>query len=136
MPSKSDDVDDFHARFDVPVDVPFVQGDSHEKCRTSLITEEYWEYLDAIHAQDPVAAFDALIDLVYVCVGAARTWGWDFDEGWRRVHESNMSKLDPDGRPIIRDDGKILKTSPLFRPPKLDDLVRGDECTESPESSD
>ena len=48
--------------------------------------------------------------------------GWDLDETLHRVHESNMSKLDEDGKPIYRDDGKVLK-GPNYAPPNLDDLV-------------
>ncbi len=47
---------------------------------------------------------------------------WDLDEAMNRVHESNMSKLGPDGKPIRRPDGKILK-GPNYKPPILTDLV-------------
>ena len=48
--------------------------------------------------------------------------GWDLDEALHRVHESNMSKLDEDGKPIYREDGKVLK-GPTYAPPQLEDLV-------------
>ena len=63
-----------------------------------------------------------LADLVYVCYQYAANMGWDLDEALHRVHESNMSKLDEDGKPIYRDDGKVLK-GPNYAPPNLDDLV-------------
>ncbi len=63
-----------------------------------------------------------LADLVYVCYQYASNMGWDLDEALHRVHESNMSKLDEDGKPIYRDDGKVLK-GPNYAPPNLDDLV-------------
>jgi len=47
---------------------------------------------------------------------------WDLDEAMHRVHESNMSKLDEDGKPIYREDGKVLK-GPNYSPPNLEDLV-------------
>ena len=63
-----------------------------------------------------------LADLVYVCYQYAANMGWDLDEAMFRVHESNMSKLGKDGKPIYRDDGKVLK-GPDYKPPNLDDLV-------------
>ena len=48
--------------------------------------------------------------------------GWDLDEALHRVHKSNMSKLDEYGKPILREDGKVLK-GPMYAPPNLEDLV-------------
>ncbi len=48
--------------------------------------------------------------------------GWDLDKAMDLVHESNMSKLDEDGNPIYREDGKVLK-GPNYKPPNLEDLV-------------
>ena len=63
-----------------------------------------------------------LADLVYVCYQYAENQGWDLDEALDRVHKSNMSKLDEDGNPIFRKDGKVLK-GPNYAPPNLEDLV-------------
>ena len=63
-----------------------------------------------------------LSDLVYVCYQYAANMKWDLDEAMYRVHESNMSKLGEDGKPIYRDDGKVLK-GPNYQPPNLADLV-------------
>ena len=63
-----------------------------------------------------------LADLVYVCYQYAANLGWDLDEAMHRVHESNMSKLGENGKPIYRDDGKVLK-GPNYAPPTLEDLV-------------
>ena len=63
-----------------------------------------------------------LADLVYVCYQYAENLGWDLDEALHRVHASNMSKLDEDGKPIYRKDGKVLK-GPNYAPPNLEDLV-------------
>jgi predicted HAD superfamily Cof-like phosphohydrolase len=57
-----------------------------------------------------------------VCVGFAVTYGWDFDSAFNRVHTSNMSKLDADGNPIYREDGKVIK-SDCYQPPNLKRLV-------------
>tara|TARA_R100000742_G_C4224744_1_gene47632 strand:- start:43 stop:192 length:150 start_codon:yes stop_codon:yes gene_type:complete len=48
--------------------------------------------------------------------------GWDLDRALHRVHESNMSKLDDEGKPIYREDGKVLK-GPNYKPPNLEDLI-------------
>ena len=95
-----------------------------------LIAEESREFLEAtdeslslfpcLHATR-VEALKELADLVYVCYQYAANIGWDLDEALRRVHESNLSKLD-DGRPIYREDGKVLK-GPKYKPPTLTDLV-------------
>ena len=63
-----------------------------------------------------------LSDLVYVCYQYAVNMGWNLDEAMHRVHESNMSKLDEYGKPIFREDGKVLK-GPMYQPPDLTDLV-------------
>ena len=90
----------------------------------SLIREEYSELRDA-HYDDSIsdeATLKELADLVYVCYQYAENLEWDLNQALCRVHESNMSKLGADGKPIRRDDGKILK-GPNYRPPFLTDLV-------------
>ena len=63
-----------------------------------------------------------LADLVYVCYQYAENMHWFLDESLNRVHESNMSKLGEDGKPIYREDGKVLK-GPGYKPPDLSDLI-------------
>ncbi len=63
-----------------------------------------------------------LADLVYVCHQMAASFSWDLQVAHNRVHESNMSKLDADGKPIRREDGKVLK-GPNYYQPSLIDLV-------------
>lgn len=63
-----------------------------------------------------------LADLTYVCFQAAAAFGWDLEEAFRRVHESNLSKLGEDGKPIRNELGKILK-GPNYTEPSLIDLV-------------
>ena len=81
----------------------------------SLIVEEFKEFLQAegmlfMHGRNHQEhALKELADLVYVCYQYAENMGWFLDEALNRVHESNMSKLDEDGNPIYRDDGKVLK---------------------------
>ena len=63
-----------------------------------------------------------LSDVVYVCYQLAAAFGMDLDTAMERVFESNMSKLDDDGKPIYREDGKVLK-GPNYKEPLLDDLI-------------
>jgi predicted HAD superfamily Cof-like phosphohydrolase len=94
----------------------------------TLIVEEFKEFLDAenqlimgltVNATD---CLKELADLVYVCFQYAENLRWDLDEALNRVHQSNMSKLGEDGKPIRREDGKILK-GPNYKEPILSDLV-------------
>ena len=93
-----------------------------------LIVEEFKEFLEAestlylSSSEHKENALKELADLVYVCYQYAENMGWDLDEAMYRVHESNMSKLDEKGKPIYREDGKVLK-GPNYKPPNLQDLV-------------
>ena len=106
-----------------PANGTYVEA-QHEavKLRKRLITEEYTEVVDAIEQEPDESVLKELADLVYVTYGYAATFGWDLDEAVRRVHASNMSKLGADGKPIYRDDGKVLK-SENYKKPDLKDLV-------------
>jgi predicted HAD superfamily Cof-like phosphohydrolase len=93
-----------------------------------LIVEEFKEFLEAEQlllkdfTRNKEDCLKELADLVYVCYQYAANMGWDLDEAMDRVHKSNMSKLDDNGQPIFREDGKVLK-SPNYQPPTLTDLV-------------
>ena len=98
------------------------QEDGLEELASKLIAEEFKEFMDET-GDNQAALLKELADLVYVCYGYADRFGWDLDEAFRRVHLSNMSKLDPvTGKPIFREDGKILKSS-AYKEPNLKDLV-------------
>ena len=94
----------------------------------NLIVEEFKEFLEAeglMFRDSPTIKAEALkelADLVYVCYQYAANMGWDLDKALHLVHESNMSKLDEYGKPIFREDGKVLK-GPNYKPPNLEDLV-------------
>lgn len=98
--------------------------------RFLLIKEEFKEFIDAIKASETdiankekqAAVLKELCDVVYVLYGFAEKFGWDADEAFARVHASNMSKVGPDGEPVYREDGKLLK-GPNYKPPYLLDLV-------------
>ena len=94
----------------------------------NLVIEEFKEFLEAegmlfrhaLHYHEH--ALKEIADLVYVLYQYAENMGWDLDTAMERVHQSNMSKLDEDGKPIYRGDGKVLK-GPNYVPPNLSDLL-------------
>jgi len=88
----------------------------------ALIDEEWSEFHEAYHFKDQSEQLKELADLVYVAYQMAASQDWDLDEAMRRVHQSNMSKLGEDGKPIYRADGKVLK-GPNYKPPYLNDLI-------------
>ena len=93
-----------------------------------LVIEEFKEFLEAedlLFRENPTIKSEALkelADLVYVCYQYAENMGWSLDEALDRVHKSNMSKLGEDGKPVYREDGKVLK-GPNYKPPTLTDLI-------------
>ena len=92
--------------------------------RIDLIEEELEEFKDAIIDGDGtlVDVADALSDLLYVVYGAGHSFGIDLDKCFAEVHRSNMSKLDDDGLPFYREDGKVLK-GPNFSEPDLTSVL-------------
>jgi predicted HAD superfamily Cof-like phosphohydrolase len=86
------------------------------KLRVALLQEEVGEFITASEKGDLVAIADALADIAYVVYGTALTYGIDLDSALREVHRSNMRKLGNDGKPLIRDDGKVLKSERYFPP--------------------
>ena len=84
--------------------------------RYDLIREELQELFDAIGEKDIVEVADALTDILYVTYGAGHAFGIDLDACFDEVQRSNMSKLGADGKPIYRDDGKVLKGPNYFEP--------------------
>ena len=84
--------------------------------RLELIQEELDELSYAVADRDMIQIADALTDLLYVVYGAGHTFGLDLDECFHEVHASNMSKLGEDGRPLHREDGKVLKGPNYFEP--------------------
>jgi len=86
--------------------------------RYNLIKEENEEYLDACKNGDIVEIADALGDQLYILFGTILRHGLQhkIEEVFDEIQRSNMSKLDENGEPIFREDGKILKSSLYFKP--------------------
>ena len=94
-----------------------------------LVVEEANEFLEAADQcfADPendkrrAELLKELADVVFVCYQFAATYGLDLDEAMERIYQSNMSKLDEQGKPIYREDGKVLK-GPNYKEPDLTHL--------------
>ncbi len=86
------------------------------KLRLELIREEVEELNVGIEGMDIVEIADALTDILYVVYGAGHAFGIDLDTCYAEVHRSNMSKLGEDGKPIYREDGKVMKGPDYFHP--------------------
>jgi predicted HAD superfamily Cof-like phosphohydrolase len=91
--------------------------------RLDLIEEEVQELRDGLGKQSMLEIADALTDILYVVYGAGHAFGIDLDDCFHEVHRSNMTKLGEDGRPMYRDDGKVMK-GPNYEEPDLDQFVR------------
>lgn len=112
-------VEEFHRTYDLPViDSPTLASYERFVLRLDLIEEELDEFVDAHVGNDIVGVADALADLMYVVIGAALEYGIPLDTVFNEVHRSNMSKLDENGKPIYREDGKVLK-GPNFTEPDI-----------------
>ena len=84
--------------------------------RISLISEELDELKKAISDNNIVEIADALTDILYVTYGAGHAFGINLDKCFHEVQESNMSKLDQDGKPIFNEHGKVMKGPSYFKP--------------------
>jgi predicted HAD superfamily Cof-like phosphohydrolase len=86
--------------------------------RLGLIQEEFNELKDAFNENDLIEVADACADILYVVLGLTISYGIPIDEVFAEVHRSNMSKLDENGNPVIREDGKVIKGK-FYSPPDL-----------------
>lgn len=110
-------VKQFHQFYGQPTSTePHLLDEERLEFRKKLIQEEYEEFLEAVEDGDLVNAFKELADLIYVVEGTAVEMGGDLDAVFNEVHESNMSKLGADGKPVYREDGKVLKGPDYFEP--------------------
>jgi predicted HAD superfamily Cof-like phosphohydrolase len=102
---------------------PEFPSDDTVKLRIELISEELQELVDACNANDIIEVADALTDILYVTYGAAHSFGIPIDECFKEVQRSNMSKLGEDGKPIYREDGKVMK-GPNYSVPNLKNVLQ------------
>jgi predicted HAD superfamily Cof-like phosphohydrolase len=90
--------------------------------RLDLINEEVGELCEAVELNDMTEIADALTDILYVTYGMGAALGIDLDKCFEEVQRSNMSKLGEDGKPMYREDGKVLK-GPNYSPPDLTSVL-------------
>ena len=113
-------VQEFHDAFGVySTNKPIADvGDKLIELRYNLMGEENAEYLHAAKNGDLVEVADALGDMLYILCGTIITHGMQhkIEEVYAEIQRSNMSKLDRDGNPIYREDGKVMKSDQYFKP--------------------
>jgi predicted HAD superfamily Cof-like phosphohydrolase len=107
---------EFHRVFGVTIDAPWTP--ELIKLRLDLLLEELCELEEAMLAGDRPGTAQESADLEYVLHGTTISLGINLDAAVAEVHRSNMSKLGADGKPIYREDGKVLK-GPNYRPPDM-----------------
>ena len=91
-------------------------NDKITSLRYELIKEELDEFKEAIDKRDIKEVADALTDILYVTYGAGHAFGIDLDKCFEEVQNSNMSKLDSNGKPIYNANGKVMKGPNYFKP--------------------
>ena len=95
---------------------PAFSTDKINKLRIDLIKEELDELTEALKNKDLLEVADALTDILYVTYGAGHAFGIDLDKCFQEVQNSNMSKLDQNGKPIYNESGKVMKGPNYFKP--------------------
>ena len=120
MKSKIKAVELFHNSFGLGVaQTPMANlGTEKNRLRFNLMDEENKEYFEAATNGDLVEVADALGDMLYILCGTILEHGMQYkiEEVFEEIQRSNMSKLGEDGKPIYRDDGKVLKGPNYFKP--------------------
>jgi len=113
-------VEDFHNAFGIenrqtPTDE---LSESQRELRYRLMAEENDEYMEAVKNNDLVEIADALGDQLYILCGTILKHGLQdkIAAVFQEIQRSNMSKLDADGKPIYREDGKVMKSNLYFKP--------------------
>ena len=95
---------------------PSFSTDKINKLRLDLIKEELTELTEAMNNKDLLEVADALTDILYVTYGAGHAFGINLDKCFDEVQNSNMSKLDENGKPIYNEHGKVMKGPNYFKP--------------------
>lgn len=116
---------------------PTLINPTESMLRYELGKEELIEYLEACNNDDIVEVTDALADQLYILLGTMVAHGMQgiIKDVFNEVHRSNMSKLGEDGKPIYREDGKVLK-GPNYSPPNIGKFLDTDTQIELPFNED
>lgn len=123
-----DKVLEFHEKFGHPINTPITSQQRDLRC--TLISEETIEVMGEMYPDpDDIKLIDKkkltkeLCDLLYVTLGTGVAFGLPLKEVFEEVHKSNMSKLGEDGKPVLREDGKVLKGS-NYKEPDLEQFFK------------
>ena len=113
-------VEKFHEMFKLGIEKKPVADleENRSELRYDLMKEENEEYLDAVKDKNIVEVADALGDMLYILCGTIIEHGMAslIEKVFDEIHESNMSKLGENGKPIYREDGKVMKGPNYFKP--------------------
>ena len=116
-------VKEFHIAFGQRVgEKPELPNEEERVLRQKLLKEEFYEYLDGEDKDNIVDIADALADIIYIACGTAVSYGIPLDKVFAEVHRSNMAKL-VDGKPIYREDGKVMKPAG-WTPPDIEGVLK------------
>jgi predicted HAD superfamily Cof-like phosphohydrolase len=114
---------EFHEHYGVPVvTVPSFPPVERRNLRKSLEVEELQELHEADANNDLAGVADAAADLIYVILGRCAEYGIPISTIFTEVHYSNMTKLGDDGKPVRRDDGKVIK-GPNWQAPRIREIL-------------
>lgn len=120
MKNKISAVQEFHESFGLGIshEMQANLGEAKNLLRFNLMDEENKEYLEAANSNDLVEVADALGDMLYILCGTILEHGMQYkiEEVFNEIQRSNMSKLGANGKPIYREDGKVLKGPNYFKP--------------------
>lgn len=131
VPTQLEKVREFHCAFGITNSEPessfFAMdneghGPKNRRLRRKLLWEEFQEYLEAEQENDFIEVADALADMCYIIAGTALSYGIPLEKVFDEVHASNMRKLGPDGKPIYREDGKVIKPKD-WKPPNIEQIL-------------
>ncbi|KKN38905.1 hypothetical protein LCGC14_0748660 [marine sediment metagenome] len=128
-------VEKFQRVFSIPISkkcrLPMSTPSDKEarELRMRLLHEEYMEYLAGEEAHDMEEIADGLADMVYIICGTALTYGIPLEQVFDVVHRSNMAKLGPEGKPLVRSDGKVTKPEG-WKPPDIARVLKVFGCWE------
>lgn len=113
-------VSKFHSAFGLGISKQPIAslGEAKNRLRFNLMKEENEEYLKAANKENLTEVADALGDMLYILCGTILEHGLQdkIEAVFEEIQASNMSKLDTDGRPLYREDGKVLKGPDYFKP--------------------
>ena len=126
MKKYTDAVHEFHTAFKLGIkNEPTADlGAAKNLLRFNLMKEENEEYLEAANANDLVEVADALGDMLYILCGTIIEHGMQdkIEQVFDEIQRSNLSKLGEDGKPIYREDGKVMKGPNYFKP-KISEIL-------------